>query len=75
MKNNSADWLAALTTKGGLHFLARMAVVWFSHGQKPDCEGFIQTGAFYKCNAPTTTLSGRAAVKLKNPRGDSPVKL
>ena len=25
--------------------------------------------------APTTTLSGKAAVKLKNPRGDSPVKL
>ena len=39
-------------TKGGLHFLARMAVVWFSHGQKPDCEGFIQTGAFYNLEAP-----------------------
>ena len=25
--------------------------------------------------AATTTLSGKAAVKLKNPRGDSPVKL
>ena len=25
--------------------------------------------------APTTTLSGIDAVKLKNPRGDSPVKL
>ena len=25
--------------------------------------------------APTTTLSGIADVKLKNPRGDSPVKL
>ena len=25
--------------------------------------------------APTTTLSGIAAVKLKNPRGHSPVKL
>ncbi len=37
--------------------------------------GFIQTGAFYNLEAPTTTLSGIAAVKLKNPRGHSPVKL
>ena len=37
--------------------------------------GFMQTGAFYNLEAPTTTLSGKAAVKLKNPRGDSPVKL
>ena len=34
--------------KGEMHFLARRAVVWFSHGRKPGCEGFIQTGAFYK---------------------------
>ena len=27
---------------------ARRAVVWFSHGRTPGCEGFIQTGAFYK---------------------------
>ena len=37
--------VVAPATKGGMHFLARRAVVWFSHGQKPDCEGFIQTGA------------------------------
>ena len=37
--------------------------------------GFIQTGAFYNLEAPTTTLSSKAAVKLKNPRGDSPVRL
>ena len=29
--------------------------------------GFIQTGAFYNLEAPSTTLSGIAAVKLKNP--------
>ena len=39
------------------------------------CEGFIQNGAFYNLEAPSTTLSGIAAVKLKNPRGHSPVKL
>ena len=38
-------------------------------------EGFIQTGAFYNLKAPSTTLSGKAAVKLKNPRGHSPVRL
>ena len=38
------------------------------------CMVFIK-GAFYNLEAPTTTLSGEAAVKLKNPRGDSPVKL
>ena len=32
---------------------------------KPGCKGFIQTGAFYNLEAPTTTLSGIAAVKLK----------
>ena len=36
------------------------------------CKGFIQTGAFYKFRGATTTLSGRAAVKLKNPRAIAP---
>ena len=54
---------------------ARRAVVWFSHGRMPGCEGSIQTGAFYQLEAPSRTLSGIATVKLKNPRGDSPVKL
>ena len=58
----------------GVHFLARRAVVWFSHGRKPGCEGFIQTGAFYNLKAPPQP-SRRRRVKLKNPRGDSPVKL
>ena len=32
----------APATKGGMHFLARRAVVWFSDGRKPGCKGFIQ---------------------------------
>ena len=41
---HSCDWLAALATKGGLHF------------QRPQggCKGFIQTGAFYNLKAPTS---------------------
>ena len=38
----------APATKGGMHFLARRAVVWFSDGRKSGCEGFVQTGAFYE---------------------------
>ena len=34
--------VVAPATKGGLHVLARRAVVWFSDGRKPGCEGFIQ---------------------------------
>ena len=47
------------------------------HFRRPQggCKGFTQTGAFHNLEAPSTTLSGIAAVKLKNPRGDSPVKL
>ena len=67
--------VVAPATKGGMNFLARRAVGLFSDGRKPGCEGFIQTGAFYNLEAPSTTLSGIAAVKLKNLRGHSPVKL
>ena len=47
------------------------------HFRRPQggCKGFTQTGAFHNLEAPSTTLSGIAAVKLKNPRGHSPVKL
>ena len=51
--------------RGGMHFLARRAVVKVLYKPAPSIN----------LEAPTTTLSDRAAVKLKNPRGDSPVKL
>ena len=47
----------------------------FPTGESPVVKVLYQTGAFYNLEAPTTTISGKAAVKLKNPRGDSPVKL
>ena len=52
-------------TKGGMHFLARRAVVKVLYKLAPSIN----------LEAPSTTLSGIAAVKLKNPRGHSPVKL
>ena len=56
--------------------LARRAVGLFSDGRKPGCKGFIIRGRLLSIHRrPTITLSGVAAVKLKNPRGDSPVKL
>jgi len=36
----------------------------FPLARQGGCEGFMQTGAFYKLKAPTTTLSGETAVKL-----------
>ena len=56
--------VVAPATKGGLHFLARRAVVWFSHGRKPGCEGFIQTGAFYNLKAPYNNPRARGASNL-----------
>ena len=55
---HSCDWLAALATKGGLHF------------QRPQggCKGFIQTGAFYNLKAPYLA----SAAILYNSRGRSP---
>ena len=66
--------VVAPATKGGLHFLERSEVGLFS-SPAGRLYSFIQTGAFYNLEAPTTTLSGIAAVKLKNPRGHSSVKL
>ena len=54
----------AVRHQRGMHFLARRAVV-----------KVLYKLALYKLEAPSTTLSGIAAVKLKNPRGHSPVKL
>jgi len=45
--------------------LARRAVV----------KVFYKRAPSINIEAPSATLSGKAAVKLKNPRGDSPVKL
>ena len=39
---NCGGKVVAPATKGGMHFLARRAVVWFSDGRKPGCKGFIQ---------------------------------
>ena len=57
--------MVAPATKGGMHFLARRAVVKVLYKLAPSIN----------LEAPSTTLSGIAAVKLKNPRGHSPVKL
>ena len=51
--------------KGECIFLARRAVVKVLYKLAPSIN----------LEAPSTTLSGIAAVKLKNPRGHSPVKL
>ena len=51
--------------RGRMHFLARKAVVKVLYKLAPSIN----------LEAPSTTLSGIAAVKLKNPRGHSPVKL
>ena len=40
----------APATKGGMHFLARRAVVWFSDGRKPGCPVFAAKGGIK--NAP-----------------------
>ena len=53
------------THQRGMHFLARRAVVKVLYKLAPSIN----------LEAPFTTLSGVAAVKLKNPRGHSPVKL
>ena len=50
--------------KGGCISDARRAVVWFSHGRKPDCEGFIQTGALYNLEAPYNNPRARGASNL-----------
>ena len=43
---------------------ARRAVIWFSHGRKPGCEGFIQTGAFYNLKAPYNNPRAKGASNL-----------
>ncbi len=50
--------------KGECIFNARRAVVWFSHGRKPDCEGFIQTGALYNLEAPYNNPRAKGASNL-----------
>ena len=42
--------VVAPATKGGMHFLARRAVVWFSDGRKPGCPVFAAKGGIK--NAP-----------------------
>ena len=65
--------------RGGCISLARRAVVWFSHGRKPGCKGFIQTGAFYKFRGAPPQPSRQRRVKLKplknlRPSGPSTLK-
>ncbi len=50
--------------KGGCISDVRRAVVWFSHGRKPDCEGFIQTGALYNLEAPYNNPRAKGASNL-----------
>ena len=52
---------------------ARLAC--FSTGESPVVRFYHKRAPSINLEASTTTLSGKAAVKLKNPRGDSPVKL
>ena len=57
--------VVAQATKGGMHF------------PRPQggCMVLYKLAPPINLEAPSTTLSGIAAVKLKNPRGHSPVKL
>ena len=50
------------------NLLARRAVGLFSDGRKPGCKGFIQTGAFYNLEAPTSP----AERYYITPEGESP---
>ena len=52
---------------------ARLAC--FLTGEGPIVKVLYKLAPSINLEALSTTLSGRAAVKLKNPRGDSPVKL
>ena len=52
---------------------ARLAC--FLTGESPIVKVLYKLAPSINLEAPSTTLSGIAAVKLKNPRGDSPVKL
>ena len=57
--------VVAPATKGGECISdARRAVVWFSHGRKPGCKGFIQTGAFYNLEAPYNNPRAKGASNL-----------
>ncbi len=47
----------------------------FPTGESPVVKVLYKLAPSINLEAPSTTLSGIAAVKLKNPRGDSPVKL
>ncbi|EHO63922.1 hypothetical protein HMPREF9453_00166 [Dialister succinatiphilus YIT 11850] len=55
--------------------LARRAVGLFSNARRAVVKVLYKLAPFINLEAPSTTLSGIAAVKLKNPRGHSPVKL
>ncbi len=46
----------------------------FSHGRSPVVKVLSKLAPSIILKAPTTTLSGEAAVKPENPRGESPVK-
>ena len=50
--------VVAPATKGGMHFLARRAVVWFSDGRKPGCPVFAAKGGIK--NAPERTPTSPA---------------
>ena len=70
--------VVAPATKGGCISLARRAVVWFFHGRSPVVKVLYKLAPLYFQKAPTTTLSGIAAVKLKplkNPRPSGPSTL
>ena len=47
----------------------------FPTGESPVVKVLYKLAPSINSEAPSTTLSGIAAVKLKNPRGHSPVKL
>ena len=63
--------------KGGAHFprpKSGCMVFSFSHGRSPVVKVSYILAPSIILKAPTTTLSGEAAVKPENPRGESPVK-
>ena len=61
--------------RGGKPLHERSEVGLFSDARRAVVKVLYKLAPSINLEAPSTTLSGIAAVKLKNPRGDSPVKL
>ena len=68
--------MVAPATKGGMHFQRPQGgCMVFPRAKARFVKVLYKLAPSINLEAPSTTLSGIAAVKLKNPRGHSPVKL